>query len=214
MTPVPHYKTRFLLFVLGGGVSAFLSGCAAFSAGGGAVTLPPHIKTLCVRPFANTTQFFGLEDALTQAIANEFIQDGRLAYVSNEPQANGVLIGEITGYLLQPVSYDASLIVQEYKLTVRLNVKFVDQATNTVVWEEPRLEQDFQFFVQTRPGGLSEADARLRIWDLFARDIVKRTIEGSGTAAGAAPRKAEETTPSEAPASPQEPPVISGPRPY
>jgi hypothetical protein len=194
---------------------ALLSGCAMFSAGGGEVTLPEHIKTVCVRPFTNTTQFFGLEDPLTQAVANEFIADGRLSYASSEAQANGVLIGEINTYLLQPVTYDTNFLVKEYKLTVRLNVKFMDQVTNTVIWQEPRLERDFQFFVETYPGGLSEYDARTRLWDLFSRDIVKRTIEGTGTETKVSThKKAVESAPPEAPASPQVPPAISGPKPY
>jgi len=207
------FRRISLLWFLAG-VFPVLSGCAIRSAGGGTVTLPEHIKTVCVRPFTNTTQFFGLEDALTQAVTNEFIQDGRLSYVSNDTQANGVLTGEISGYLLQPISYDVNQLVQEYKLTVRLNVKFTDQVANTVIWEDPRLQQDFQFFVETRPGGLSEADARLRIWDLFSRDIVKRTIEGSTAAPRVPERKGAESAPSEAPASPQVPPPISGPQPY
>src|SRR5208283_796379 len=105
-------------------------------------------------------------------------------------------------------------LVKEYKLTVRLSVKFVDQVTKTVIWQEPHLERDFQFFVETYPGGLSEADARTRIWDLFARDIVKRSIEGSTPAAKVSAPKAVESAPPEAPASPQVPPTISGPKPY
>jgi hypothetical protein len=167
-----------------------------------------------VRPFTNTTQFFGLEDALTQAVTNEFIQDGRLSYVSSPAQANAVVTGEIGTYLLQPVSYDANQLVQEYKLTVRLNIKVADQVMSVPIWQDPSLSEDFQFFVETRPGGLSEADARLRVWDLFARDIVKRTIEGSGSDSKASERKSPESVPPEAPASPQVPPSISGPRPY
>ena len=191
-----------------------LSGCAMLSAGGGTVTLPEHVKTVCVRPFTNTTQFFGLEDALTQAVTNEFIQDGRLSYTSNQAQANALVTGEVIAYLLQPVSYDANQLVQEYKLTVRLKIKVADQVTDAPIWQDPGLVEDFQFFVETRPGGLSEADARLRVWDLFARDIVKRTIEGSGTNSTASERKSQPNAPSEAPASPQVPPPISGPRPY
>src|SRR5579862_2988827 len=113
--PMRSLSRRAFLWLLIGSLSA-LEGCAFWSTGGGLVTLPEHIKTVSVRPFTNTTQFFGLEDGLTSAVTNEFIQDGRLSYVSNEAQANGVLTGEINTYLLQPISYDANQLVQEYKL--------------------------------------------------------------------------------------------------
>ncbi len=191
-----------------------LSGCAGSVYEPAPSILPPHIRKINVRPFANKTQFFGLEEKLWLGVTNEFIRDGRIATVSNESEADGVGVGEINRYILQPVSYDQNLVVQEYKLTVLVNLQFIDRVTNTLLWEEPRLEQNFQFFVETRPGGLSEEEARNKVWDLFSRDIVKRTIEGFGTVTGASPRKIEADKPSQAPSTPQEPPSFPGPKPY
>jgi len=209
-------NSRRLLIACGGGALLCLAGCASSSSvyEPAPIILPQHIKKIAVRPFVNKTQFFGLEEKLWLAVTNEFIQDGRIAYTPKESDADGVVVGEIARYLLQPVSYDQNLVVREYKLTVLVNLKFIDRVTNTLLWEEPRMQEDFQFFVETQPGGLSEEEARLRIWDLFARDIVKRTIEGFGTVTGTSPRKIEEDKPSQAPTSPQEPPSYPGPRPY
>jgi hypothetical protein len=43
--------------------------------------------------------------------------------------------------------------------------------------------------METKPGGIPEEEAREILWDLFARDIVKRTIEGFGSVSGASERK-------------------------
>lgn len=51
------------------------------------------------------------------------------------------------------------------------------------------MEQSYRYFVETQPGGMTEDAAREQLWDLFARDIVKRTIEGFGSVSGASERK-------------------------
>ena len=48
-----------------------------------AVTLPPSIQKIGVRPFQNRTQFFGLEDKLRLRVEEEFIRDGALPFVDH-----------------------------------------------------------------------------------------------------------------------------------
>ena len=55
-------------------------------------------------------------------------------------------------------------------------------------WEEPRLEQKIRYFAETEPGGKTQEEASEELWDLFANDIVRRTIEGFGTVTGSSPR--------------------------
>jgi len=59
-----------------------LSGCAGSVYEPAPSILPPHIRKINVRPFANKTQFFGLEEKLWLGVTNEFIRDGRIATVS------------------------------------------------------------------------------------------------------------------------------------
>jgi hypothetical protein len=191
----------------------FLSGCAGSVYEPSALVLPPHIKSIAVRRFVNKTQFYGLEEKLWLDVTNQFIQDGRIAYATNESQADGVAAGEISRYILQPTAYDANLVPRQYKLTVLVDLKFIDRVTNTLLWEEPRLEEDLQFSADTLPGGLSEEEAREQIWNAFAKDILKRTLEGFGSVMGASPRKIEGNEPSEAPSSPQKPSALPQPRP-
>ena len=61
--------------------------------------LPQHIRTLAIRAFANKTQQYGLEDKLTLAVQTEFNRDGRYQ-ITTEDHAEGVLIDEITRYIL------------------------------------------------------------------------------------------------------------------
>lgn len=188
----------------------FLGGCGEGSGYGGTtpMLLPPHIRKMAVRPFANKTQIFGLEDKLRLRVEEEFIRDGRLPYVNVEPDADGVVIGEIANYIKEPISYDANHVAQEYKLWVIMNLSFLDRVNNVILWTEPRLENEYRYFVETQPGGVTEEEARERLWDLFARDIVKRTIQGFGSVSGASERKVTDrplAPPAESTATPKAP---------
>jgi len=175
----------------------FLIGCVG--GGGGVdtdpVLLPPHIRKIAVRPFLNKTQFFGLEDKLMLVVQDEFIQDGRYAYVPSEEEADGVLVGEISRYILQPGSYDENHVIQEYDLWILINIKFTDRVKDQTIWEEPRMSQRIRYFVPTLPGGLTDDEARQELWDLFARDIVRRTLEGFGSVTGESKKKVSENAP-------------------
>lgn len=169
-----------------------LSGCGAGEIAGynpKPLLLPAHIRKIAIRPFANKTQFFGLEDKLTLRVSQEFLRDGRLPLVNQEIDADGVVVGEIVRYIKEPISYDSNHVVEEYKIWVLINLQFNDVTQKIALWQEPRMEQSYRYFVETQPGGITEDAAREQLWDLFARDIVKRTIEGFGSVSGASERK-------------------------
>lgn len=187
------------------------------------VILPLHIQNIGLKTFVNRTQYFGLEDRLRLRVEQELIRDGRLPFSGSEATADGVIEGEIVNYIPQVATYDASNQPLEYRLWVIIDVRFVDRKENRVLWEEPRLEQTYRYFVATQPGGMTEDDARLQVWDLFSRDIVKRTIEGFGSVTGASEHKVPESTlpapnengsPVAPPIAPPAEPRVAPPAPY
>lgn len=192
---------------------ALLPGCAGDLYQSKPLILPQHIKSIMVRPMINKTQFVGLEEKLSLEVYQEFIRDGRLPIVNDEADADGIVEGQIVRYIREPISYDAQNVAEEFKIWVLVNLRFIDRVANTVLWEEPRLEQTYRYFVETRPGGVTEEEAREQLWDLFARDIVKRTIEGFGSVSGASERKiSDEVRP--APPAPPPGPFQVPPSPY
>ena len=142
--------------------------------------LPQHIKKIHVRPFINRTEVFALEDRLTISVVDEFLNNGLYSIV-NEEQADGVLAGEIMRYILLPVQYDTQLVPTIYRMEVLLNLRFIDKTTNETIWQEPGLVQVYTYSAFTLPGGLSEEQAREKLWQNFAKMIVKRTIAGFGS---------------------------------
>jgi len=150
--------------------------------------LPQHIKSIAVRVFLNKTQQFGLEEKLTLKVINEFLKNGQYKIVS-EDMADGIISGEITHYILTPIQYDSNMVATAYKINVILSVKLIDKKANVYLWEEPALQATKVYSAATLPGGMTEEQAREYLWDILSKDIVKRTVEGFGSATSTSEKK-------------------------
>ncbi|NLI10672.1 MAG: LptE family protein, partial [Elusimicrobia bacterium] len=170
-------KKTIFLFVL------FLTACASDNIvyRPAAQILPQHIKSIAVKNFSNKSQQFGLEEKLTLKIIEEFLKDGQYKIVP-ETEADGILSGEISHYILTPIQYDRNMVAMVYKLNVIVGVRFLDRKGNFYLWQEPAIQTTKIYSASTLPGGLTEEQAREQIWDIMAKDIVKRTVQGFGSA--------------------------------
>lgn len=175
--------------------------------------LPQHVQRLALRPVVNKTQQFGLEDKLMLRVRDEFLRDGRYPLVP-EPESQGIVWITVSRYILTAVQYDATQAATAYKLRILVDLQFVDKSTNQIIWEEKNLEGILSFPAQTLRGGLTEEQAREQIWDILARNIVKRVVDGFGSVTGTSERRITGDAPSTQPAAkPDEPlkPVIANP---
>ncbi len=176
--------------------------------------LPPNIKRLAIRPIVNKTQQFGLEDKLALRIRDEFLRDGRYPILP-ETNADGIVWVTIGRYILTPIQYDATLAPTAYKLRIIADLQFVDKATNTALWEEKNLEGILTYAASTLAGGKTEEQAREEIYDILARNIVKRVIDGFGSVTGTSERRITSDAPStEPPARPDSQLAPVNPNPY
>ncbi len=177
MKQIHFYRSLILL------VPLLLSGCP-YEYAPSTQRLPQHIKKMGLRPIRNETAFYGLEDKFTRQLQNEFTKGGQYPLVS-EDLADGVIIADIKRYINEPISYDENLIVQEKKMWVLVDIQFWDKVENRIVWTEHNLQGTNRYFLESRPGGISEEESREIIWDKLSRDIFRRTIEGFGSVTGA-----------------------------
>ena len=180
-------------------VAAFLillAGCSKYYYNPAPQVLPQHIRSIAVRPFTNHTQQYGLEDKLTLAVQQQFNLDGRFR-ITTEDQADGVVIGDITKYILEPLAYDTNHVPTQYKLWILVNVTFYDKIKNLTLWTEPNMTGQLIYYVASSglPGSTTEEEARQTIWDQLSRDITTRTLQGFGTVTGASEKEVPKVSP-------------------
>ncbi len=150
--------------------------------------LPIYIKRIAIRPFANKTQQFGLEEKITLKVIDEFLKNGEYL-VSPENAAQGVIVGEISHYILTPIQYDVNLVPTVYKLNVIAGLRLLDREQNRYLWEEPALQVTKMYSAANLPGGLTEEQAREALWEILAKDVVLRTVSGFGSVSSASQKK-------------------------
>jgi Lipopolysaccharide-assembly len=141
--------------LLAGVVLVGLVGGCGYSVGLGG-NLPSHLKTVAVPIFVNSTQQPAVEGVITAAVVNAFVTSGRLKVVSVR-EADSILEGNIIGYNLDSIAYNAQINVTEYRLRVRVNILFRDIRQNTTLYKQDGLEQWADFRVQ---GQVSDTLAR------------------------------------------------------
>lgn len=185
-TKLSHKLTALLILAL---TAPLLSGCGATGEyEPPAIILPPNIQSIAVRPFENETAQPAIGNKLWLAVTDEFIRDGRIAYSDDEKRADGIVVGTIKQYRETALNYDANLVPIEYQLWIIMDLKFLDKEKNQYLWHEPYLEQKLRYFAETAPGGKTVEEAREELWERFASDIVRRTVEGFGSVTSSSPR--------------------------
>jgi len=150
--------------------------------------LPQHIKSIFVKPFSNKTSIFAIEEKLTLKIIDEFVRNGHYN-ISNLENADGILEGEIKNYIMIPIQYDANMVPTLYKITMYYSIRMIDKKNNTILWEEDNLVANQIYSAPTLSGGMNEEMAREKLWDIIAKDVVKRTVEGFGSVTGVSNKK-------------------------
>jgi len=143
-------------------VALLLPGCNyTFQAGAG---LPPHVQTLAIVPFENSTPRFEISQELHETLLEELprvfgVRTGGAEF------AEAVVRGTVTGYRVETPSYrpDATgnrTQVLERQVSLTVNVEVVDLVNNVILWENPSLAARGEFLEESQ---LEEDGRRLAI---------------------------------------------------
>jgi len=172
-------------------VSIFLS-LAAFLSGCGYTTrsmIVDKYRTIYVQPFVNKIDITNeaytankyriyrplLESDVTKKVINKYLFDGNLKPVK-ESKADLILKGEVTDFRKDPLRYDQSDNVAEYRINIVVNLAMWDRAADTLIWEEKGFTGDYSFFTSGSQA-ISEGAAVTKALDDLARRVVERTVE-------------------------------------
>ena len=151
--------------------------------------LAPHLKTIYIKPFVNKIDVTELitgnerfpiyrhqmEVDLTNAVINRYQFTGLLRPTTAE-RANARLEGELVAFRRDPLRYDPSQRVEEWRLNLVVNLRFIDQTTQTLLWEEENFTGDTTYFA-LGANAESESSALNRAITDLAKRIVERTVE-------------------------------------
>jgi outer membrane lipopolysaccharide assembly protein LptE/RlpB len=158
------------------GVALIAASCAYTTS---SALLPSHLKTIAIPVFENATTEYTLEQEITDAVIQRFVQDNHLKVV-DERSANAVLKGRITVYRNAVFGFSQSTQAQEYRVTLGASVTFKDQVKNRELWSEPDMVKSANYYVVDTPGdsARTELDGRKRASAKLAEEIVARSVQG------------------------------------
>ncbi|MDP1854172.1 MAG: LptE family protein [Candidatus Omnitrophota bacterium] len=153
--------------------------------------IAPSIKTIYIEPFLNKiditselsenkkykTYFPLLEAKITRAVVDRFVFDGNLR-IGKPETADVVLKGELLDYAKDALRYNTSdnSTVEEYRLSLRVNVSLIDRNENKTLWEQNNFVGDTTYFISGSSAKSEETALSDAVKDL-ARRIVALTIE-------------------------------------
>lgn len=151
--------------------------------------MSPELKTIRIEQFVNKIDVAqqtyvssahsvyrpGLETDITKAVIGRFLFDRNLKVASGQ-DADLILKGELVEFRRDPVRYDDSSNVAEYRINIVVNLILWSTEKDKLVWEEKRFTGDTTYFTsgsQAKPEASAVNDA---LNDL-SRRIVERTVE-------------------------------------
>ena len=118
-----------------------------------------------------------LESDITKYVTNKFLSDGNLKPVKEE-SADLILKGEVIEFRKDPLRYNDSDEVTEYRINLVVNINLWNRKEDKLAWEEKQFTGDTTYFaLTTNPQYKSEASAISDALDDLARRIVERTVE-------------------------------------
>lgn len=134
----------------------------------------PHLKTVKLNEFENTTDQYELEIKLLDSMSEDFIMDGRLNLVDLTPDCE--LKGRILDYTNKITTYGSSGI-DEYEVRVLFSIEFVDLVKNEIIWETSNLVISQKYSGNDNAEIVTEEEAVKEIeQDLFEK-IMRESLE-------------------------------------
>ena len=165
----PKKKNNWLLSF---SISCFLfSGCGYHLVGAGS-SLPPHLKTISIPVFKNTSSQPEIHRELTSAVLEAFISDGRLK-VAKKDNADLIMEATLVFYQKRNVSFGSQDLVSNIIVEVEIDLTITDQIKNKIfIKEKFKTQWDYK---STSDVATTER-ARLEALDLAFEDLGRRLV--------------------------------------
>ena len=127
----PENRRARLLLVAALGLMAGLSGCAYTVHTG----IPGHITSVAIPTFGNSSVQYTLSQEVTDAVVERFVRDNHLRVVPLR-EAQSLIQGTVLEYRNDVFGYTANRQAQEYRVGMRVQVRFKDLIRNKDIWSD------------------------------------------------------------------------------
>jgi outer membrane lipopolysaccharide assembly protein LptE/RlpB len=166
--------------LLGVAPLALLSACGYALVGHGN-SLDPKIKSIEVPAFVNRTTRVGLEQLVTQSVADEMVSRGRLKLVSRPNDADAILRGSIDSFGIFPIAFNPQGRATQYQISITAKIELVDHRNeDKVIWknDQYRFAENYQVNLESTDAFDQETRAIAEIAQRFAETLVTNLLEG------------------------------------
>jgi len=155
-----------------------LAGCG-YHLAGSVSSLPSDIKKIAIPQFSNKTLRPDIENQFTNALLDEFSK-GKKVEVVGESLADAVVKGVITSFDNSPISFKSGDVIQEYRVTVGLEVSLIERADESVIWKDKNISY-FSEYKNDPDAAIAEANRDAAIKKIagdVARQLYSNILEG------------------------------------
>ena len=149
----------------------FFSGCGYRLVGTGSA-LPPHIKTIHIPVFENTSSQPEIHRQLTSFVLQSFISDGRLK-IANKDDADLIVDATLSYYNLRNVAFSSQDLVSDIIIEIEIDLKVTDQVKNEIFIKK-KLKQQWDY--KSTPDLADTETARLEALDQAYIDFGNRLV--------------------------------------
>jgi hypothetical protein len=103
---------------------------------GASEQIDPTLRTVFVDVFANRTSEAHAENIIRTAFISRFVQEGRFKLARSRGEADVICRGAIRSLQASPLSYKATNLAAEDRLTVTLEVFFEERESGRILWSD------------------------------------------------------------------------------
>jgi hypothetical protein len=112
-----------------------LAGCGYHMAGG-EETIAPGLRTVFVDVFTNKTSEAYAENVFRSAFISRFVQEGRFKLARNRGEADVICRGTVRSLQASPLSYKATNLSAEDRITVILEIALEERESGRAIWAD------------------------------------------------------------------------------
>jgi hypothetical protein len=149
--------------------ASILGTCCTYSLTG---NLPGHIRSVQVQSFRSAATEYGLDRELTARVTEMLVKDGRLAVTDTQPDSR--ISGTVSSFTRTAYSYSSAEVVEEYKLTMQVDITFDDLIDEKKLLEDESVRE----WIVYDPDTESFDQAKDRLLEVASEEIVRKCLSG------------------------------------